>query len=95
MAAVHVDPFDAAAIKTAGEKYKNLLKSIADHIGYQFVDEDLKSGYYPTAIQIKSDNEALIREGLVKVLSQPLAIAVKEFPLDKSLTKPLRKPADL
>ena len=82
MAAVHADPFNDAAIEKAGEKYKKLLESIAAHLGYQFSPDDLKSVYYPTAIQKKINQEAAIREGLVDLLwaGKPLPLAVKEFP---------------
>ena len=79
---IHVKPWGWAEIKNAAEEYQNLLKSIADHLGYQFSHDNLDRGYYPDVTEIIYQEEQIIRKGLVKLFfnGQPLPIAVKEFP---------------
>jgi len=79
-----VEPFDFSALELAAlkSKYQSLLFSIADQLGYKFTSDDLNRDYFPYGHQKKSNQEAFIREGLIKLLrdGKPLPLAVKEFP---------------
>jgi hypothetical protein len=61
-----------------------LLASMAQSLGYEFNDVQLKrGGYYPRGYADQNNNNALIQQGLVRVLRDgvPFPMAVKEFPI--------------
>ena len=80
--ASNVKPFGWNEDLIVQKVYLDLLKNIADYLGYKFTNDDLNRDYFPNGYQIKSNEEALIREGLIKLLlgGKPLPLAVKEFP---------------
>jgi len=84
--AVESLPFDDPAIenarwrtRNAGEKYQNLLKIIADQLGYNLTNDDLNRDYFPTAngvifnelaLAMMSEEEQKTHESVMMLLRQ-------------------------
>ncbi|MGP9575375.1 DUF6680 family protein [Halomonas sp. AOP42-D2-25] len=72
---------------TRGEElFVNLLYAMADDVGYKFDRVQLKKGAYsPIAHGELEEEQALVRKGVIKVLSgeAPLKMNISDFPINQ------------